>query len=231
VMLLAVARRVALPGSLALTVAACSILRPSAPPAPLAPPAPAAAVPARAPSIIGVASWYGPGFDGHRTSTGGVYDQNDMTAASVLFPLGSRVMVTNLDNGRAIEVVVNDHGPFLKSRTIDLSRKAADTLGMVQTGTAHVRVDLISAPPGSRPVGSQIQYFVQLGSFEHRANAEQVRGQAALHFPDVRIDHLDAGDHRYYRVRMGAFATRAQAETRAASSTRSLGYPTVIVAE
>ncbi len=178
-----------------------------------------------------MASWYGPGFDGHRTSTGVVYDQDDLTAASVLFPLGSHVMVTNLDNGRAVEVVINDHGPFLKSRTIDLSHKAAETLGMVKRGTAHVRVDLLSAPLGSRPVGSQIQYFVQLGSFEHRSNAEQVRAQAAARYPDVRIDHLDAGDHRYYRVRMGAFATRGEAEARAASSARSLGYPAVIVAE
>ncbi len=226
-MLVQVVRRGAQSGLLALSIAACSAIRP----APPAPPPPAAPAPAPRPSIVGVASWYGPGFDGHRTSTGTVYDQDDLTAASVLFPLGSRVMVTNLDNGRAIDVVVNDHGPFLKSRTIDLSRKAADALGMVEPGTAHVRVDLLSAPPGSRPVGSQIQYFVQLGSFEDRANAEQVRAQAAAHYPDVRIDHLDAGEHRYYRVRMGAFATRVQAEARAASSARRLGYPAVIVAE
>ncbi len=226
-MLVQVVRRGAQSGLLALSIAACSAIRP----APSAPPPPVAPAPAPRPSIVGVASWYGPGFDGHRTSTGTVYDQDDLTAASVLFPLGSRVMVTNLDNGRAIDVVVNDHGPFLKSRTIDLSRKAAGALGMVEPGTAHVRVDLLSAPPGSRPVGSQIQYFVQLGSFEDRANAERVRAQAAAHYPDVRIDHLDAGEHRYYRVRMGAFATRVQAEARAASSARRLGYPAVIVAE
>jgi peptidoglycan lytic transglycosylase len=225
-----VVRRTALAGTLALTVIACSAVQPQPPPPPPARP-PLTKAPAAAPSIVGVASWYGPGFNGHRTSTGNVYDQEDLTAASILFPLGSHVMVTNLDNGRSVEVVVKDHGPFLKSRTIDLSHKAADAIGMVRKGTAHVRVDLISAPRGSRPVGSQIQYFVQLGSFEHRGNAEQMRVQAAARYPDVRIDYLDAGERRYYRVRMGAFATRAEAEARAAASVRSLGIPAVIVAE
>jgi rare lipoprotein A len=233
VMLGGIARRMALAGTLALTAAACAARQPAPPllPPPLPPPPPPAKAPAAAPSILGIASWYGPGFHGHRTSNGAVYDQEDMTAASILFPLGSRVMVTNLDNGRAVEVVVNDHGPFLKSRTIDLSHRAAAEIGMIKSGTAHVRVDLISAPPGARPVGSQIQYFVQLGSFEHRDNAEQMRLHAAEYYPDVRIDRLDAGDHRYYRVRMGAFATRSEAESRAASSVRSLGTPAVIEAE
>src|SRR5690349_11605418 len=67
-------------------------------------------------SVTGVASWYGPGFDGHRTANGEVYNQEELTAASTIIPLGSHVMVTNLDNGRAVEVRINDHGPYVKGR-------------------------------------------------------------------------------------------------------------------
>ena len=78
-----------------------------------------------------MASWYGPGFHGHKTSAGAFYDQEDLTAASIDFPLGSRVMVTNLDNGRSVEVTITDRGPFIKGRKIDLSHKAARMIGML----------------------------------------------------------------------------------------------------
>src|SRR5882762_283701 len=76
-------------------------------------------------SLVGVASWYGPGFDGKRTANGEIYNQEDLTAASPSLPLGSRVMVTNLDNGRSVEVRINDRGPFVGGRKIDLSHRAA----------------------------------------------------------------------------------------------------------
>src|SRR5438270_12209657 len=82
-------------------------------------------------SVTGMASWYGPGFNGHRTSSGAIYNQDDLSAASTLFPLGSRLLVTNLTNGRAVEVQVNDHGPYVSGRDLDLSRRAALLLGMV----------------------------------------------------------------------------------------------------
>ena len=181
-------------------------------------------------SVVGVASWYGPGFDGHRTSTGKIYDQEDLTAASEIFAPGSRVMVTNLDNGRSVEVTITDHGPYKKGRKIDLSHKAAVVLGMIGPGTANVRIDLMSAPAGSRPVGSMPEFFVQVGSFSTRAHAIQVRDRVAEHFRDVKINRVDAGANRYYRVRMGAFATRHDAEARAADTSR-LGIPVVIVCE
>ena len=177
-----------------------------------------------------MASWYGPGFHGHKSATGGIYDQEDLTAASIAFPLGSRVMVTNLENGRSVEVTITDRGPFVKGRKIDLSHKAARMLGMLDHGTARVRITLISKPPGTRDVGAPLRYWVQVGSYSEHQNAEQVRGKLAAYYDDVRIDQLDADNRRYYRVRMGAFASRSAAEARASESAR-FGLPVVIVSE
>jgi rare lipoprotein A len=210
--------------------AACATSRP----AELTPPPPPAVIvvprPTPTPQVVGIASWYGPGFDHHRGAAGGVYDQEDLTAASIAFPLGSRVMVTNLDNGRSVEVTITDRGPFLKGRKIDLSHKAARMIGMLDRGTAHVRISLISKPRGSRDVGAPLRYVVQVGSFSDAQNAEQVRSKLAPYYPDVHIDQLDADHRRYYRVRMGAFATRSEAEARASDSAR-FGFPLVIITE
>jgi rare lipoprotein A len=139
-------------------------------------------------------------------------------------------MVTNLNNSRSVEVIVTDHGPFKKGRKIDLSHKAARVIGMIGDGTAPVRIDLISKPAGSREVGTPLRYFVQLGSFSQRQNADRLRDSLAASFNDVHVDRLDTGQLSYYRVRMGAFATRAQAESRA-TDTSHLGLPIVIVSE
>ncbi|HVJ43807.1 MAG TPA: septal ring lytic transglycosylase RlpA family protein [Dongiaceae bacterium] len=91
----------------------------------------------------GIASWYGPGFHGQYTANGEVYDQNGLTAAHKTLPLPSMVRVTNLDNGRSIEVRVNDRGPFVNGRIIDLTRRDAQLLGFIDQGTAKVRVQVM----------------------------------------------------------------------------------------
>lgn len=220
----------ALAMSVALAACATTQYVPAPPPPSPVAPAPVAPAPASAPTQYGVASWYGPGFNGHRTSTGEIYDQNDLTAASMVYPLGSHVMVTNLDNERSVEVTINDHGPLKKGRKIDLSHKAAAMIGMLNAGTANVRIDLLSAPPGSRPVGSQPHYYVQVGSFASSSNARELSDRLSLLYRDVRIDQVAAGPRRYYRVRMGAFESRAAAEARAAQTARR-GYPVVILSD
>ncbi len=180
--------------------------------------------------MTGIASWYGPGFDGRRTASGEIYNQEEMTAASTVIPLGSRVMVTNLDNGRAVEVRINDHGPYVKGRKIDLSHEAARTLGILTPGTARVRIDVLSQPDGTRPIGAPIRYYVQVGSFSQRTNARRVSNALTAYYRDVRIDQVMAGTRSFYRVRMGAFDTREAARQRAAESAR-FGYPIVIVSE
>ncbi len=89
---------------------------------------------------VGIASWYGPGFDGRPTATGEIYDMNGLTAAHTTLPLPTNVEVTNLENGRSLVLRVNDRGPFVGNRVIDVSRRAAQLLGFAQQGTAKVRV-------------------------------------------------------------------------------------------
>jgi peptidoglycan lytic transglycosylase len=98
----------------------------------------------------GVASWYGPKFHGRKTANGEVFDMNSMSAAHTTLPLPSLVRVTNLDNGRSIIVRVNDRGPFVNNRLIDLSKSAARELGYIRQGTARVRVQYVG-PAVSNP--------------------------------------------------------------------------------
>jgi rare lipoprotein A len=179
-------------------------------------------------SVVGKASWYGPGFNGRPTATGEIYNQDQMTAASSIFPLGSRAIVTDLASGRAVEVRINDRGPFRKGRKIDLSYGAARALGMVGPGTALVRMDLVSTPAVD-PAGEP-QYFVQAGSYADHGNAENARARLAAYYTDVRLSELDTEGRRYYRVRMGGFATREQARARALQSAR-FGLPVIIISE
>ena len=102
----------------------------------------------------GIASWYGPGFHALDTANGERYDQNDLTAAHKTLPMPSWVEVENLDNGRKLTVRINDRGPFVAGRIIDLSRKSAQLLGVDRAGTARVRVRRVY--PAGRPSASAI---------------------------------------------------------------------------
>src|SRR5690242_5745066 len=99
---------------------------------------------------IGQASWYGNQHQGKTTASGAKFDMNKMTAAHRTLPLGSNVRVTNLENGRSVEVVINDRGPYVGTRVIDLSREAARRLEMERDGIAPVRVEQLSGAPGRR---------------------------------------------------------------------------------
>ena len=108
---------------------------------------PPATLPNPAPSTIietGLASWYGAKHHGKRTASGEIFDQKKFTAAHRTLPWGSIVKVTNLDNGKSVEVRINDRGPFTKGRIIDLSRAAAKALGMLESGVSPVRMELLS---------------------------------------------------------------------------------------
>ena len=94
----------------------------------------------------GIASWYGYPFHGQRTANGDIYDMNAMTAAHQTLPMPSYVRVTNLENGRSIILTVNDRGPFVQGRIIDLSRRAADLLGFSEKGTTLVKVEAVASP-------------------------------------------------------------------------------------
>ena len=90
----------------------------------------------------GEASWYGPGFHGRKTASGERFDQQKLTAAHMELPLGTKAIVTNLENGRSVEVEINDRGPYVPGRAIDLSKAAARELGMIKAGVAPVLVEV-----------------------------------------------------------------------------------------
>lgn len=92
----------------------------------------------------GVASWYGPGFHGKKTANGETFNTEDFTAAHRTLPFNSQILVQNIDNGKTVEVRINDRGPFIKNRIIDLSRIAAEKIDMIRPGTANVRLYLIN---------------------------------------------------------------------------------------
>ena len=89
----------------------------------------------------GTASWYGPGFHGKRTASGDTFDQNEMTAAHRTLPLGTKAEVTDVETGKSVQVTINDRGPYVKNRVIDLSKAAAKELGITKDGTAKVKIE------------------------------------------------------------------------------------------
>ena len=131
----------------------------------------------------GAASWYGHPYHGRRTASGEIYDMNDLTAAHRSLPLGARLLVTNLDTGQAVEVRVNDRGPLIEERILDLSYAAARVIGADRVGVIPVRLRILGpgsavspagppSSPGARPAG---EFAVQVGAFASRARAESLR--------------------------------------------------------
>ncbi|MCX7823220.1 MAG: septal ring lytic transglycosylase RlpA family protein [Syntrophobacterales bacterium] len=166
----------------------------------------------------GIASWYGPQFHGKKTSSGEIFNMNDMTAAHKTLPLGIYVKVTRLDNGRWIIVKVNDRGPFVGDRIIDLSKRAAEELGIIPNGTAKVRIEALQ--PATLIQYAQNQYRwvpepvaspwrglfeIQLAAFESRQNADRFRSSLARRHPDVGIEPYYFGGKMLYRVKLGKF--------------------------
>jgi rare lipoprotein A len=100
----------------------------------------------------GIASWYGPRFHGRTTAYGETYDMNGMTAAHCTLPNGSLVRVTCLRTGRSRVIRINDRGPYIPGRELDLSYGAATTLGVIETGIARVRIELLEVPKGHWPL-------------------------------------------------------------------------------
>jgi rare lipoprotein A len=142
----------------------------------------------------GIASWYGAKFHGHSTSNGEIFDMNKISAAHKTLPLPTWVKVTNLDNGKSINVRVNDRGPFHGGRIIDLSYAAAVKLDYQSSGTAKVLVEVLT--------GNELDtstYFVQVGAFSEKASATAVKKQI-----ETQVDSkVGVYKDKYYRVRIG----------------------------
>jgi len=158
----------------------------------------------------GVASWYGPGFHKERTSAGEPYDMYGMTAAHKTLPLPAYVRVTNLQNGRTVIVRVNDRGPFVDNRIIDLSYTAASRLDMLRDGTAIVEVRAIDPAVGlpaglaAAAEGTPAALFVQAGAFADPANAERLAAKLRVGgYGKIFIRDDAIAGRRMFRVRIG----------------------------
>jgi len=155
----------------------------------------------------GVASWYGVPFNGRRTSNGEIYDMHEFTAAHRTLPFNCVVRVTNLNNGKHTEVRINDRGPFVANRVIDLSLSAAQAIEMVGTGTASVRLEILSGP------NPNVGFFaVQIGAFKVQENAERLKAQMEATYPPVSIATYDSPNGTFYRVRVGRLPSEAAAQ-------------------
>jgi rare lipoprotein A len=155
----------------------------------------------------GVASWYGVPFNGRRTSNGEIYDMHTFTAAHRTLPFNCIVRVTNLNNGKQTEVRINDRGPFVANRVIDLSLAAAQAIEMWGPGTASVRLEILSGP------NLQTGFFgVQVGAFKVQENAERFRAEMDAAYAPATIETYAAGDGTYYRVRVGKLPSEDAAQ-------------------
>lgn len=163
----------------------------------------------------GIASWYGIKFHGRKTSSGEVYNMHEMTAAHKTLPIPVYVHVRNLDNGRTAVVRVNDRGPFVDGRIIDLSYAAAKKLGVKGPGTANVEISVVSQgqtrptsvvrtiPLTDQPA-KDAPLFIQMGSFSDQANAASlVTNLHAANETSARIFQLKTTSGLFYRVRVG----------------------------
>jgi rare lipoprotein A len=201
-------------------------------------------------AVEGLASWYGPGFHGRATASGELYDSRDLTCAHRTLPFGTRVLVRNLENGRTCWVRVNDRGPFVDGRVIDLSYSAASALDIVRPGTARVAIELGGAgdEPAAAPVASIAVapaaserapepdpaatpaepaaggYAVQVGAFALRENAERLAADLARRGIDARV--LDDG--HLSRVRVTSAASEPAA-AQLAETLRHDGFEAIVV--
>lgn len=176
----------------------------------------------------GIASWYGRDFHGKKTANGERYDMHGMTAAHKLLPFNTQVKVTNKSNGKSIVVRINDRGPFVANRVIDLTRTGAQKLDMLGPGTAPVVVESIGTVPGLKPLpasgrtsatgvaGTAANYdltgrfYVQIGAFSSKANADNLVGRMQAAGFSARTYYSD--QVCFWRVQVGPYSTLSHAE-------------------
>lgn len=165
-------------------------------------------------SEVGIASWYGPGFHGKLTANGEKYNQKAMTAAHKTLPIPTLVKVENLENGKSVVVRVNDRGPYSKGRIIDLTEVAARRLGMIDKGTAKVRVSVLSEDPdcyvtaGHKVNIDKGNFAVQIGAFTDANNAKRLAGKFGSR---AVISKGYAKGTEWSRVWIAGYSTKEQA--------------------
>jgi len=182
----------------------------------------------------GVASWYGKKFHGRATSSGEPYDMYSMTAAHKTLPLPAIARVTNLKNGKSVIVKINDRGPFVKNRIIDMSYAAAIELDMHIAGTALVEVETLTGggqnKPGSQLNGSKM--YLQVGAFGERGNASSLASRLSNSgIPNVSVHEPQNEYPALYRVRIGPVSSVTEYDRLAAEVERLQISQTQLVIE
>ena len=171
----------------------------------------------------GLASYYGKGFHGRKAADGDRFSQNEMTAAHRQLPLGTKVMVENRTTGEQVEVKITDRGPYAdpKRRIIDLSKAAADSIGLVEQGVGPVQVIVTEeAAKRKKSPDESLVYEVQMGAFEYQEHAQAVLEQVQDWFPKAYMTPRQGPEGPYYRVRIGPFTDKAAAQRIASGLTR-----------
>lgn len=164
----------------------------------------------------GIASWYGKDFHGKKTANGERYDMYGMTAAHKLLPFNTQVKVTNVRNGRSIIVRVNDRGPFVEKRVIDLTKTGAEKLDIVGSGTARVRVESVGAVAGisrGKQEGTfemKGTFYVQVGAFGQKQNASRLTSNIKNSGKNARFYYSEMVN--FWRVQIGPYDTLDKAE-------------------
>lgn len=187
----------------------------------------------------GIASWYGKKFHGRQTSNGEQYDMYDMTAAHKTLPMGTMLEVNNLENGRKTVVRINDRGPFVKGRIIDLSYTAAKKIGLTRPGTAMVKIVALGEAvkeqsASSEPVQLMHQdfntgkFYVQVGVFEQRKDARALAQRFADLGRDVIIQQYPAAGIHLYRVMVFSGTTLTGAK-RYENYLENNGFPDALI--
>ncbi|MBI5787792.1 MAG: septal ring lytic transglycosylase RlpA family protein [Candidatus Schekmanbacteria bacterium] len=187
----------------------------------------------------GIASWYGVEFHGRSTASGEVYDMYERTAAHRTLPMDTYARVTNLLNGQRVIVRINDRGPFSKKRVMDMSYSAAKALGMLENGTAPVRIEAL----GHKVIGEgrMVRYepkdfyfgnfTVQVGAFQEKTNAERLINQLSKGYGNAHYVVYDSPQGRFYRVRVGKYDNLEKAESARRSLEKTDFGESFIVAE
>jgi rare lipoprotein A len=178
-----------------------------------------------------VASWYGPEFQGRPTSSGEIFDMNALTCAHKEYPFGAKLRVTNISNNKSVYCLVNDRGPFVDGRDIDLSYAAAKEISLIGQGTSRVWIEYVGRDTSYikqvRDFSSMGTFTVQVGSFREPSNAERLKMALELKYSRVYITEVELNGDTYYRVRVGKFNVKDEVYN-LAKTLADEGYDTLI---
>ncbi|MBI5026196.1 MAG: septal ring lytic transglycosylase RlpA family protein [Nitrospirae bacterium] len=184
------------------------------------------------------ASWYGPDFHGRPTASGERFDMYSRTCAHREHPFGTKLRVTNLSNGKSVDCIVNDRGPFVAGRDLDLSYASAKEIGLIGPGTGKVRIDVLgreSRYKGAVRVSDTVSvaapkgpFVVQVGSFKEHQNAIRLKTALELKYRGVYVEETFLDGEKYFRVRLGKFNSSKDAYS-LANTLAEEGYKVIIV--